>query len=174
MSGAVWKIPGSGSAVPQPTTTRRDPWGIQRLVSTYPNHQNPRSVQISILGGRGGRGCSGKSEPKVPRSVQISIFGGRGEGLFWKVKTQSAKICQNFNFGWGCSEPNSRTGVFCAIWSKFSGTDSLSQLRMWRLKNKITKITPNNHRYTFRVKSLSCAAIYYFYFIVISQVFYIR
>ena len=40
----------------------------------------------------------------------------RGGGVFWKVKTQSAKICLNFNFrgagGGGVLEPNSRTGVF--------------------------------------------------------------
>ena len=36
------------------------------------------------------------SKPKVP------IFLGGGGGVFWKVKTQSAKICLNYNGGGGC------------------------------------------------------------------------
>ena len=93
----------------------------------------PRLVQISIFGW----GWFGKSKPKVPRLVQISIWGVflkvktqsakicpnfnfLGGGGFWKVKTQSAKICPNFNFlGGECSEPNSRTGCSVQFGQKF-------------------------------------------------------
>ena len=63
------------------------------------------------------------------------------------IKIQSAKICPNFNFReGGCSEPNSRTGVFCAIWSKISGslaclciTDSLSHVETKKVLKWIQK-----------------------------------
>ena len=75
------------------------------------------------------------SKPKVPRSEQISM--GRGGVLeSQNPKCQDLSKFQLWEGGGGgrlCSEPNSRIGVFCAIWSKISGslaclciTDSLS------------------------------------------------
>ena len=85
--------------------------------------------------------CCGKNENEMvslgDTAISLHIL-QPARGVFWKVKTQSAKICLNFNFrggGGGCSgksnpkcqdlpkfqfsrggggvlEPNSRTGVF--------------------------------------------------------------
>ena len=51
----------------------------------------------------GGGGALGSQNPKCQDLPKISIWGG---GVFWEVKTQSAKICLNFNFqgGWGWGE----------------------------------------------------------------------
>ena len=40
--------------------------------------------------------CSGKSKPQ-----DLPKFQSVGGGVFWKVKTQSAKISLNFNLGGG-------------------------------------------------------------------------
>ena len=64
----------------------------------------PRNGEISIFGGGGGRGRVPKLKIlKVPRNGEISIFAGgvlSALGLC-QVKTQSAKICLNFNFRGG-------------------------------------------------------------------------
>ena len=64
-------------------TSRRYPWGIQRLVSThwgrmgilgYSKLKVPSADQI-FIGGRGGRVILGYSKLKVPSRGQIFIFG---------------------------------------------------------------------------------------------------
>ena len=92
-------------------STRWYPWLIQQLVSKYSNCHWSRggtfwkrsdlgsAKKIRVLKFWVGGGCSGKSKPKVQTFASISIF--RGGKVFWKVKTQSAKICLNFNFQGG-------------------------------------------------------------------------
>ena len=105
--------------------------------------QNPKCQDLSKFqfGGR----CSGKSKPKVPRSVQISILGGR----FWKVKTPSAKISPNFNFGGGILNQIPEQGCSVQFWSKISGslaslciTDSLSHTMYVETNDIHTNLDP--------------------------------
>ena len=88
----------------------------------------PRSAQI-LIGGRGG-----VLESQNPKCQDLPKFQFSGWGVFWKFKTQSDKICLNFNFGErDVLEQNSSLEVNSGIWSKISGslaclciTDSLS------------------------------------------------
>ena len=65
--------------------------GILKLKS----HKVPRSASISIFRGGWGWGVFWNWKVKVPRSASISILGGYSE----TEKSQSAKICLNFNLG---------------------------------------------------------------------------
>ena len=85
-------------------TTRRYPWGIQRLVSTrrggFWSSQNSKcqylpKFQFFLGGGGGYSGVVKTQNAKI--CLNSILFGGRGySGV---VKTQSAKICLNFNGG---------------------------------------------------------------------------
>ena len=62
---------------------------------------------------------------------KVRVFHFLGGGVFWVRPDLDSS--NNFNWVGGVLEPNSRTGVFWRIWSKFSGslagwciTDSLS------------------------------------------------
>ena len=58
----------------------------------------------------------------------------KGGGVFWEVKTQSAKICLNFDFrgeGEWCSGTKSQNRVFWRIWSKISGSMCFGSLACW-------------------------------------------
>ena len=86
------------------------PWGIQRLVSTYSNRHWAR-------GGWGVR-CSESQNSKCQDLPKFQFSGG---GDVLKVKTQSAKICLNFN-------SRGREGV--------EGEKNI--LRMWRLNKTVS------------------------------------
>ena len=129
--------------------TRWYPWGIQRLVSTYSNRHWDK----------GGGGGSGSQNSKCQDLPKFQFSGGGG---VLEVKSQSAKICLNFNFfggGGGVLNQIPEQGVVRNLSTNFSLplsgslciTDSVSDttLRMWRLigfwlSQQFIMITKNN------------------------------
>ena len=81
--------------------TRRYPWGIQRIVSTYSNYSGggvlegkTQSAKIClILHFQLGGVLEGKTQ-----NAKICLILNFQLGGVLEVKTQSAKICPNFNF----------------------------------------------------------------------------
>ena len=79
-----------------------------------------RSAQISIFGGGGGILKLKSQSAKI-----CPNFNFRGGGGILKLKSQSAKISDNFHFrggGGGILKLYFRIGVFCRIWTKISTT----------------------------------------------------
>ena len=76
--------------------TRWYPWGIQRLVSAYSNRQNPKCQDLPKFQFSGGGHCQVKTQ-----SAKICLnFNGGGRIL----SSQNSK-CLNFNFGgWGSAK----------------------------------------------------------------------
>ena len=129
--------------------TRRYPWGIQRLVSTYSNcnpvlgSQNSKCQDLPkfLLGG-GGVFCSSQNS-KCQDLLKCKFSGGGawwrvfcssqtqsaniylnfnfqgGEGYSCQVKTQSANICLNFNFWVGGG------GYSCQVKTQVPRSDQL-------------------------------------------------
>ena len=115
--------------------TRWYPWGIQRLVSTYSNWNH---VYSSLIPGGGMFwNRSNLNSEDLPKF----LFGGGV--VFWKVKTQSAKICLNFYGGGVCSEPNSRLG--CSN-SKFPTIQILYFPQYKSMRRTISNVDPESSR----------------------------
>ena len=120
--------------------TRRYPWGIQWLVSTYSNHQNPKCQDLPKIQLGGGvlesqntqsakiclnfnLGEGAVLESQNTKSAKIYLnfhFGWWGDGVLESQNTQSAKICLNFNWGGGSSGK-----------SKYSKCQDLPKFPFW-------------------------------------------
>ena len=128
------------------------------LVSTYSNYQNPKGGGVlesqnpkcqnlpKFQFSGGGGGVLESQNPKYQDLPKFQIFFGGGEGVFWKVKTQSAKICLNFNWGGGCSGKSKPKTAKISL--DFNLRGGLPKFQMgggvfWKVKTQSVKICLN-------------------------------